>query len=206
MSLQNDPPFQLGQTLGVLSPNDSLYGLPSGALYGDQWVGCVKEFTDLNPITGAIRSNRRKVCVAVRNTSGIALLPKRVVRLNGTGTGLFSATDGYAAVANEEFVGVVDEFLPAAGVAANEVFWVTVEGPTEVAVALSGTDVAVRDRLAVATAATSGATTAGRVTTSPLSASTAGGNNNGIGVIGYAASVGATTGGNVLTFLKTRLS
>jgi hypothetical protein len=204
MGLQVDPPFGLGQTLGVTTPNDSLVGI-SGS-YGDNWVGCVKEFTDVNPVNGQVRSNRRKVCIAVRNTSGAALLPKRVIRLAGSGTALFGAADGYASAANEALCGVVDEFLPAAGVPVGDVFWLTVEGPTEVALALSGTDVAVRDRLAVATAATSGATTAGRVTVSPLSASTAGGNNNGIGVIGYAASAGATTGSNVLAFLKTRLS
>ena len=121
MGLQVDPPFGLGQTLGVTTPNDSLVGI-SGS-YGDNWAGCVKEFTDVNPITGQVRSNRRKVCIAVRNTSGAALLPKRVVRLAGSGTALFGAADGYAAVANDPLVGVVDEFLPAAGVASNDVFW-----------------------------------------------------------------------------------
>jgi hypothetical protein len=204
MGLQVDPPFGLGQTLGVTTPNDSLVGI-SGS-YGDNWVGCVKEFTDVNAITGQVRSNRRKVCIAVRNTSGAALLPKRVVRLAGNGTALFGAADGYAAVTNDALVGVVDEFLPAAGVASNDVFWVTVDGPTEVAVALSGSDVAVRSALSVITAATSGATTAGRVTLSPLSAATNGGNDNGIGVIGFAASAGATTGSAVLALVKTRAS
>lgn len=202
MGLQCDPPFGLGQTLGLTTPNDSLYG--SSATYGDNWVGVVKEFTDVNPITGVVRSNRRKVCVAVRNKSGAALLPKRVVRLAGTGTKLFGEADGYASTANEALVGVVDEFLPASGVAADDVFWVTVEGPTEVAVALSGTDVAVRDRLSVVAAATSGATSAGRVGVSPLSASTAGANDNSIGVVGYAASAGATTGSAVLALVNTR--
>ena len=205
MGLQVDPPFGLGQTLGLDSPNDSLYGITNGS-YGDNWVGCVKEFTDVNPVNGQVRSNRRKVCVAVRNTSGVALLPKRVVRLAGTGKALFGATDGYASTANEALVGVVDEFLPAAGVAINDVFWVTVDGPTEVSVALSGSDVAVRSALSVVTAATSGATTAGRVTVSPLSSSTAGANDNGIGVIGFAASAGATTGSAVLALIKTRAS
>jgi len=204
MGLQVDPPFGLGQTLGVTTPNDSLVGI-SGS-YGDNWVGAVKEFTDVNTITGQLRSNRRKVCIAVRNTSGIALLPKRVVRLAGSGTALFGAADGYAAVANEPFCGVVDEFLPAAGVANNDVFWVTVDGPTEVSVALSGSDVAVRSALSVITAATSGATTAGRVTLSPLTAATTGGGDNGIGVIGYAASAGATTGSAVLALVRTRAS
>jgi hypothetical protein len=203
MGLQVDPPFGLGQTLGTTGVTDSLYGLASGASYGDNWVGAVKEFTDVNPVTGAVRSNRRKVCIAVRNTSSITLLPKRVVRLAGTGTALFGAADGYASTTNEELVGVVDEFLTG-GVAANDVFWVTVDGPTEVAVALSGTDVAVRNRLSVITAATSGATTAGRVTVSPLSSSTAGANDNGIGVIGYACSAGATTGAAVLALVRSK--
>jgi hypothetical protein len=205
MGLQADPPFGLGQTLGLDGVNDSLYGLSTGS-YGDNWVGCVKEFTDVNPVSGQVRSNRRKVCIAVRNTSGVALLPKRVVRLAGTGKALYGAADGYAAVANDPFVGVVDEFLPAGGVAANDVFWVTVDGPTEVSVALSGSDVAVRSALSVITAAASTSTTAGRVTLSPLSASTAGGNDNGIGVIGFAASAGATTGSAVLALVKTRAS
>ena len=204
MGLQVDPPFGLGQTLGVTTPNDSLVGI-SGS-YGDNWAGCVKEFTDVNPITGQVRSNRRKVCIAVRNTSAAALLPKRVVRLAGTGTALFGAADGYASVANDALVGVVDEFLPAAGVAVNDVFWVTVDGPTEVSAALSGSEITVRGALSVITAATSGAVTAGRVTLSPLSSATTGSGDNGIGVIGYAASVGATTGTAVLALIRTRAS
>ena len=205
MGLQVDPPFSLGQTLGVTNVNDSLYGLSSGS-YGDNWVGCVKEFTDVNPINGQVRSNRRKVCIAVRNTSSVALLPKRVVRLAGSGTALFGSADGYASATNEALCGVVDEFLPAAGVAVNDVFWVTVDGPTEVAVALSGSDVAVRSALSVVTAAASTSSTAGRVTLSPVSASTAGANDNGIGVIGFAASAGATTGSAVLALVRTRAS
>lgn len=188
MSLLNDPPFGLGQTLGVSSTSD-----------GTGWVGSVKLFPDVNPSTGAVRSNRLKTCVAVRNTSGGALLPKRVVRFaTGTaGTAVFSAVDGYSAVTNEERVGIVDEHLPASGVAANDVFWVTVDGPTEVSVALSGTDVAVGDRLAAITAATSGATTAGRVTPTSAAAIT-----DVRGVIGVACSAGATTGTAVLAVVK----
>ena len=95
MSLLVDPPFALGQTLGVSSTSD-----------GTGWVGAVKEFTDINPTTGVIRSNRRKVCVAVRNTSGAALLPKKLVTFSGIGS-----ADGQNTVAGNEFVGVVDEFL-----------------------------------------------------------------------------------------------
>jgi hypothetical protein len=86
------------------------------------------------------------------------------------------------------------------------VFWVTVDGPTEVSVALSGSDIAVRSALSVVTAAASTSTTAGRVTVSPLSSSTAGANDNSIGVIGYACSAGATTGSAVLALIRTRAS
>jgi hypothetical protein len=193
MSLTIDPPFALGQTLGVDSTAD-----------GKSWVGCLKQFPDVNPSTGAIRSNRLKTCIAVRNSSGGALLPKRVVRFRvGTaGTAVFSEVDGYSAVTNEERVGIVDEFLPASGVASNDVFWVTVSGPTEVAHALSGTEVAVGDRLAAITAATAGATTAGRVTPSGVGAATTGAGNNGLGVIGIACSAGATTGSAVLAIVN----
>jgi hypothetical protein len=98
----------------------------------------------------------------------------------------------------------VDEHLPATGVAVNDVFWVTVEGPTEVAVALSGSDLVVGDRLAAITAAASTGTTAGRVTKSGVGAATTGAGDNGLGVLGRACSTGATTGANVLAIVKTR--
>lgn len=195
MSLLVDPPFALGQTLGVTSATD-----------GKGWVGAVKQFPDVNPVTGVVRSNRVKTCVAVRNTSGGTLLPKRVVSFDTATAGLasFTETKGYSAVTNEERVGVVDEYLPATGVAANDVYWVTVEGPTEVAVALSGSDIVVGDRLAAITAAASTGTTAGRVTKSAVAAGTQLGNDNSLGVLGRACSTGATTGANVLAIVKTR--
>jgi hypothetical protein len=209
MGLQVDPPFGLGQVFGPTTPNDSLVGI-SGS-YGDNWVGAVKEFTDVNPATGAVRTNRRKVCVAVRNKSGVALTPKRLVRFSTTAGKLFSEVTGYASTTNEERVGVVDEFLPSTGVADGEVFWVTVEGPTEVAVALSGSDVDSGDRLCAITAAAStlaatqsSTDTAGRVTTSAVGAATTASGNNGLGVVGYATSAGATTGANVLAMISTR--
>jgi hypothetical protein len=194
MSLLVDPPFALGQTLGVSSNDD-----------GKNWVGAVKHFPDVDPTTGKVRSNRVKTCVAVRNVSGAALLPKRVARfdIDTAGVAPFADVDGYSAVTNEERVGVVDEYLPAAGVADKDVFWLTVAGPTEVAVALSGADVAVGDRLSCITAVTAGATTAGRVTPSSVGAATTAAGNNSLGVIGRACSVGATTGSSVLALIST---
>jgi hypothetical protein len=173
MSLLVDPPFALGQTLGVSSTSD-----------GTGWVGAVKEFTDINPTTGVIRSNRRKVCVAVRNTSGAALLPKKLVTFSGIGS-----ADGQNTVAGNEFVGVVDEFLPAAGVAANDVFWVTIEGPTEV---VADAVVAAGDAVACDTAATAGAATAGRVVATTTNA------------IGRAISAAAAAGDAILAVVDSR--
>ena len=173
MSLLVDPPWALGQTLGVSSTSD-----------GTGWVGAVKEFTDVNPSTGVIRSNRRKICVAVRNTSGGALLPKKVVKFDiGTaGTAVLGAASGDNTTANASFVGVVDEHLPSAGVSANDVFWVTVEGPTEViangAVALG--------------AAISTVTTAGRI------------DDGGTLTIGHALSAASTGGDEILAVVDTQ--
>jgi hypothetical protein len=205
MSLQVDPPFGLGQTwfslgAGESLKNDSYHGIQSNALYGDNFTGCVKEFTDVNPITGQVRTNRRKVCVAVKNTSTVALAPKRVVRFSLAAGKLFSEVDGYAAVTGEERVGVVDEWLPASGVTVNDIFWVTVDGPTEVAHALSGTNIAAGDRLAAITAAASTGTTAGRVTPNSLADVTAG-----VGLLGYAVSA-ATSGSTPLCHIKTRFN
>ena len=173
MSLLVDPPFALGQTLGVSSTSD-----------GTGWVGAVKEFTDINPTTGVIRSNRRKVCVAVRNTSGAALLPKKLVTFSG-----IDSADGQNTVAGNEFVGVVDEFLPAAGVAANDVFWVTIEGPTEV---VADAAVTAGNAVACDTAATAGAATAGRVVATTTNA------------IGRAVSAAAAAGDAILAVVDAR--
>jgi hypothetical protein len=195
MSLLIDPPFALGQTLGVSSLTD-----------GTGWVGAVKQFPDVNPITGVIRSNRIKTCVAVRNVATIALAPKRVVVFStAAGLGGISTVTGYASVLNAEHVGVVDEFLPTAGVAINDVFWVVVDGPTEVAGLVSGTAIAAGDRVAAVSAAASTGLTAGRVGPSLLSAASTNAGDAGRGVIGYAMSASSTSATTLTTGLGSPL-
>jgi len=195
MSLLIDPPWPLGQTLGVSSLTD-----------GTGWVGVVKQFPDVNPITGAIRSNRIKTCVAVRNVATIALAPKRVVVFaTAAGLGGLSTVIGYASVLNAEHVGVVDEFLPTAGVAINDVFWVVVDGPTEVAGLVSGTELAAGNRIAAVSAAASTGLTAGRVGPSLLSAASTAAGDAGLGVIGYAMSASSTSATTLTTGLGTPL-
>lgn len=141
MSLYVDPPFNLGQTLGVSSTDD-----------GKHWVGTVKVFPDVDPKTGKVRSGRLKKCIAVRNSSGQTLYAKRAVAFS---SGSYTAVSGYTRVTNDVVAGVVDEFLPSTGVVANDVFWVTVEGPTEL---VASGQVAVGDALAAVTAHTTNAT------------------------------------------------
>jgi hypothetical protein len=152
MSLYVDPPFALGQTLGVTNATD-----------GTGWVGAIKVFPDVDPTTGRVRSNRLKKCIAVRNSSGQTLQAKRAVSFAAGST---TAVDGYARVTNALVAGIVDEFIPTTGVASNDVFWVTVEGPTEVLVSQT---VAAGDVIAAVTAHTTNATdsagTGGRAAT-----------------------------------------
>jgi len=180
MSLLNDPPFPLGQTLGVTSTAD-----------GGSWVGAVKEFPDVDPTTGKVRSNRRKICIAVRNLSGVSLLPKRVVTWK---SGSFSEVDGYTRLTDAASAGVVDEWLPSSGVAANDVFWLTVQGPTEVKLGPDLQAAADTTLVALTAAASTASTTAGQ-------AQTAAATFMQNGYIGRAISAG-TTAQNVLAVVN----
>lgn len=180
MSLLNDPPFALGQTLGVDSTSD-----------GKGWVGAVKEFPDVDPVTGKVRSNRRKVCIAVRNVSGVALLPKRVVTWK---SGSFSEVDGYTRATDAASAGVVDEYVASSGVANNDVFWLTVQGPTEVKLGPDLQAAADAALVALTAAASTHSTTAGQ-------AQTAAATYLQNGYIGRAISAG-TTAQNVLAIVN----
>jgi hypothetical protein len=180
MSLLVDPPFALGQTLGVSSATD-----------GGNWVGAVKQFPDVDPSTGQVRSNRVKTCIAVRNVSGVSLLPKRVVVFK---SGSFTEVDGYTRLTDAASAGVVDEHLPAGGVANNDVFWVTVQGPTEVKLGPGNEAAADAVLVALTAAASTHSTTAGQ-------AQTAAATFLPNGYIGRAISAG-TTGVDVLAIVN----
>lgn len=151
-SLHDDPPWVLGQTLGVSSLAD-----------GKGWVGAVKVFTDVNPRTGLVRSARLKRCIAVRNTSTVAIKGKKlVVFKNGT----ISEVDGFYRDTDGVPAGVSDEYLPADGVAVNDVFWVTVDGPTEVSLGVANQAGLGATIVGLTAAASTDSATAGRAQTS----------------------------------------
>lgn len=98
----------------------------------------------------------------VRNLSAINLLPRRVVALDPTNN--YRSTLGYAQAASGEIAFPVDQFLPATGVAPNDLFYVVTGGPAEVMLPHSAPDTILVGSLIEVLFATSGVTvTAGRV-------------------------------------------
>ena len=68
----------------------------------------------------------------VRNVSGQALKSKRLVRyqLGTAGVNLETRVDGYTFAVGDVPAGLVDEFLPAAGVPDQDLFYLVIDGPT----------------------------------------------------------------------------
>jgi hypothetical protein len=170
MARNENPPFPRGETFyngGTIDTNN---------LGGTNLEGMEYEFEDLDLSTAtgvkSARTNRKVRCRIVRNVSGIALTPKRLARYQATTYG--ARIDGYCAVGAQDWAGVVDEWLPAAGVPTNDLCWIVVKGPSNILTDLAGADNNVinqGDPLVALTAATSQATTAGRIRTPSVSAS-----------------------------------
>jgi len=130
-TLTADPQFGRGHTLGG--------GFTLKATDGNNVVGAAKIFTDTDPHTGVVFTNRDVRCVALRNKHTDPLLPGQLVAFN------LDEVTGLAAAGDPE-VGVVDEYLPASGVRVDDVFWAIVAGPTAIVTAAA---VAKGDTLAV---------------------------------------------------------
>ena len=121
------------------------------------------------------RSGRYVRCRIVRNVSGIALLPSRMVSGQKTAGVFRRRVDGYVTTSAGDRLGVVDEYLPAAGVPNGDLFWCVIAGPALVLTDLAGgaTNVInVGDRVVGLTAVTSQSTTAGRVYAQDLTGAT----------------------------------
>lgn len=118
------------------------------------------------------RTNKQVHLMLVKNSASTALLPCRGVVFK-TGTGR-TEVDGYNSTTAQEIAGFVDEFLPASGVPAEAYFYIVIAGPACVLPPLAGDATNVIDEgdiLVALTAATSGATTAGRVAEQVLTGS-----------------------------------
>lgn len=124
----------------------------------------------------AHRSGKLVTVMLVKNESGVNLLPKHVVRFSRTAGEYGHEVDGDVCVAAEDWAGVVDEFLPSAGVPDGYVFFIVTKGPSKVITPDAGAafngDISVGSLLVAATAAASTGTTSGRVGVANITAST----------------------------------
>jgi len=125
MARDENPPFERGGTwYGDATPDANDLGGVN--LLGKEWV-----FEDVNPTTGVARTGREVRCKVVRNTSGAALLPKKMVVFSTTAGEYGKNVDGYATTTSQEAF-PVDEYLPTAGVADDDLFYIVMDGPAVV--------------------------------------------------------------------------
>jgi len=171
----------------------SLYERGKTAASGElpHLLGQVVEFPDVNwsstePVKPAL-SGATVHCRWVMNDSGGALLPGQTV-VYKTGYALQRIVDE-TATSGETPVGVVDEYLPSAGVANGECFWIVIEGPGKCLNEASGT-------CTEFVAVKAGTTTGGRVETN---ASTPG-----VTDVGWAMETTSTAGALFRVFIKLR--
>lgn len=165
--------------------------IDSGNLGGVNYEG--KEYRTEDTIYGTGQYVTLRV---VRNSGSFNLLPKRMVSFDTAYVGC--RCNGYT-TANYAPGVPVDELLPAAGVVPNDLFYVIMEGPCAVLTALDGgadNVINIMDPLVALTAATSGATTAGRVQTASTSGSTTNQRDSLLNVVGRAVSAQTTANTN----------
>jgi len=155
--------------------------IDSNNLQGTSLEGQEYEFDDFNwsstALTKPLRTRHKVKVRIVRNVSGATLAAKYLARLIKTDTvNMFNRTDGYARLVTDTPCYPIDEFLPSSGVPNNDLCYVVVSGPSEcyTGLAADATNVInVGDILVALTAATTGATTAGRLGAQDLTGATA---------------------------------
>jgi hypothetical protein len=155
-------PFARGKVFGITNSTDGAY------LLGQEYI-----VEDIDPSDRSKKRSNRLVRIrAVRNSATIALLPKRIA-VYKTAT-MNTEINGYTTTTAAPFAGIIDEFLPAAGVPANDICYIATKGPTLALTDIAQTDdISIGDRLVSLTAATSQATTAGRLDLQVLTGATA---------------------------------
>lgn len=208
--LVSAPPMELGN---VLDGKDA-----DGNLQHEDKLGLIYTFARY-PMTGgpnkskSPHTGRPITAVLLRNTSGGALLGKRLGQLDRTaGYAMTKNVDGYSTTLANQGVVLIDPFLSSAGVADDDIFWGIISGPAPVLVPLAGADmngdIAVNAPLVSSTGTTTGATTSGRISNVTVTAATAANTLNGYdgfkmayAVVGRAMSArttGETTAGTDL--------
>lgn len=210
---QESPPFEMGTTLKGTQTLDGTTSTINESVLGTRCA-----FQDVNYATSAstrtLLSGEKILAIALRNTSGIALLPKRLVRLDLTaGRGMLKNADGYSVLLAHSPVVLVDPFLPSTGVADDDIFWGLYSGPalclTPAVAADFNTAITAGAPLVAATGSTSGNSTGGRVANVTLPGQTGDTRSvsNAIGLVGWALSSRTTdiTNSDILVKLGLRV-
>lgn len=169
-------PFPVGQTAFTGLSSTQFASTDKAELEGREFLIEDLDYSQ-NPFKprafyGNTGANRFKRIRVVRNVSGVAILPRSLCLFKGANYG--QQVDGLATVTAEECY-PADEFLPTAGVPANDLFYITVDGAAEcltdlaagannlITATTAGANAGAGNWLVALTAATSQSTTAGRV-------------------------------------------
>lgn len=136
MSMKENLPFQRGQTYYGGTVVDAT---AHADLEGREYV-IVDDNQNANGGVGTNRTGREIRLRIVRNLSGAALLPRKLVlmKTDGAGNQYAGQVSGYTAATGDKGY-AVDEYLPAAGVVANDLFYVVIKGPAQCITDSAGT-------------------------------------------------------------------
>lgn len=146
MARGDAPPFERGSTFFNGATKDPVFSDPLNYLGKEYEFEPDSDGGSLTDIYG-----RQVVCRIVQNTSGVALLPGLLAHY-AAGDPMDCKVDGYTDALADRPAGVIDEFLPPAGVPNNDLFFIVVDGPTQVKVVTTGlTNIAAGDNLVPAT-------------------------------------------------------
>ncbi len=129
----SDLPFPRGQTY-YTTPDATSHDDICGKIY------CIEDinFAQAGQVT-TLRTGRYVYLMAVRNVTGSAMLPKLLARfkVDGAGNQFLYEVNGYADTVGQ--IGYpIDEYLPAAGVADDDIFYIVIGGPATVTTAAAG--------------------------------------------------------------------
>jgi hypothetical protein len=187
MSRDEQPPFQRGDTFYNGGVKESIFSDPLNYL-GKEYVFEVNAQDSQTAYPTNQDSSGRLVRVrVVMNKSGVNLKPARIARYKALDP-FETQVDGYTASVNDRPAGIIDEFLPPAGVPDGDLFYLVVEGPSlATQLSASSSVLVIGDRLVPGTGTSATNDDAGRVAKQDLSGATTALGNNIQNVVGLAS-------------------
>jgi hypothetical protein len=195
-------PFGRGKTYFAGNVPANTYWVQSANIEGLE-----AEFDDLAPKTASMeivkRGPKAQKCMIVRNAATIALKPGRaVVWQSGYKN---RRVDGYQHAQYGEIAGIVDEHLPAAGVAVGDLFWLVRGGQVLATCDTTATAITAGAKICAATGTSSLNDDAGRIEanaiTSGATEATSASEHNNCGVAVSAKATTETSGKRLLVEL-----